>query len=157
MKKIEVKKSKIHGRGLIALEQIHKGEFIGFVKGNVKHFKPNGTKESLSFPDWIGFKKNYWIDPEPPFKYINHSCDANSGILGTKKVYAVRDIAKGEELTMDYSTTEIESDWFLKCNCKSASCRKKVGPISSISKKVFNTYNPYIPTYMKKFYLRGNA
>jgi len=153
MDKIKIVKSKIHGKGIFATQDFKKGEFIGFVKGAIKHFKPNDTTDSLSYPDWIGFKKNYWIDPLPPFKFINHSCNANCGIAGTKKVYAVRSIEKGEEMTLDYSITEIEPEWFLKCNCGSKNCRKKVGSILTMPKKIFDTYQPYIPTYMKKYYL----
>ena len=154
MKKIKIVKSKIHEKGTFAAEPIRKGEFIGFIQGPIKHFFPKGTKENLNYPDWVGYKKNYWIDPLFPFKYINHSCDANCGISGTKMVYAVNDIKQDEEVTLDYSITELEEDWYLNCNCVSTNCRKKVGNILSLPKSRFAAYYPYIPTYMKEFYLK---
>jgi len=153
MKKIEVRKSKIHGRGLIAAEGIKKHEFIGFIKGPTQYQENKTLRDALSHPDWVGFKKNYWTDPLPPFKYINHSCDANCGVAGTRKVFAVKDIKLGEELTIDYSTTEIDENWFLDCTCKSKQCRKKVQSIQSLPQKTFQNYLPYIPSFIRKKYL----
>jgi SET domain-containing protein len=154
MKKIEIVKSKIHGKGLIAKEQIKKGDFAGFIKGPVKYKVNTTLKDSLQNPDWVGFAKNWWTDPLPPFKYLNHSCDPTCGITGTRTLRALRDIAIGEEITIDYSTTEVDPHWFLHCNCRSKDCRKEIRSIQKISPKIFKKYSPLIPTAIKNFYLK---
>jgi len=62
----------------------------------------------------------------------NHSCDSNSwveGMLATAK----RDIAKNEEITVDYASLDVdvenlENESFFDgtCNCGSAKCRGKI-------------------------------
>lgn len=153
MKKFEVRNSRIHGRGLVATQDIAKGEFIGFIKGPVRYEVNQTLRETFSNPDWVGFKRNHWVDPEPPFKYLNHACSASCGVKGVRTLHAVRNIKKGEELTIDYSTTELDENWFLDCQCKLPECRKRVASIQSLPKRVFNRYDPYIPTYNRHFYL----
>ena len=89
MNRIQIVKSKIEGRGIITTVNLKRGDFVGYVEGPVKHKVNSGASDSKSNPDWVGFKKDYWIDPLPPFKYINHSCEPNCGISGTKTVRAL--------------------------------------------------------------------
>lgn len=58
------------------------------------------------------------------FRYINHSCDPNTFMRCTPEraeFYARRDIAPGEELTVDYG--ESHHDGRLACRCGAANCR----------------------------------
>jgi len=49
---------------------------------------------------------------------LNHSCEPNTGFAGNDPVlYALRDIAAGEELAWDYSTSISEKGWSLACLC----------------------------------------
>lgn len=153
MKKVSVFDSHIHGKGLVADEDIKKGELIGYIKGPVMYKQNKTLQEVFSNPDWVGFKRNYWTDPLPPFKYLNHSCMANCGVRGTRSLHAIHAIKAGEEITIDYSTTEIDERWFLDCNCGERSCRKKVTSIQSLPKSLFYRYDPFIPTYHRHYYL----
>lgn len=54
-------------------------------------------------------------------KYVNHSCDSNSLTCGFGFEIAVRDIARGEELTDDYGMFNIEAA--LACRCGAGRCR----------------------------------
>ena len=55
---------------------------------------------------------------------VNHSCDANAGFSdGEPVLYALRDIAAGEEICWDYSTSISSPGWSLECRCGSAQCR----------------------------------
>ena len=47
--------------------------------------------------------------PEEPWIYMNHSCDSNAGVVDDRKLVAAKDIKKGEEITVDYSSYDIES------------------------------------------------
>lgn len=150
---IEVIKSRIEGRGIISTQDIKKNGFVGYIQGPIKHKVNSGEKDSKAHPDWVGFKKNYWIDPQPPFKYINHSCEPNCGLSGTKTFRALKNIKAGEELTFDYSTSEIDTNWVLdyECKCGSKTCRKTIRSIQSLSKKKINEYLPHIPTHYMKY------
>lgn len=58
------------------------------------------------------------------FRFINHSCDSNTYFRCTDtraEIYARRDIAPGEELTVDYG--ESHHDGKLPCRCGAANCR----------------------------------
>jgi hypothetical protein len=60
---------------------------------------------------------------------FNHSCEPNAGIRidGTRvDLYAIRDIAPGEEVCFDYSTTLDEDDFTMPCQCGTPSCRKTI-------------------------------
>ncbi len=52
----------------------------------------------------------------------NHSCDPNTGYVGLN-VVALRDIAKGEELTLDYATLLDDSAEPFDCQCGTGNCR----------------------------------
>ena len=59
--------------------------------------------------------------------YINHSCEPNAAFVnGEPVLIALRDIAPGEQITWDYSTSLAEAGWTLECLCGSASCRSIV-------------------------------
>lgn len=152
MDRIAVIKSKIEGKGVAAKIRFKRGDFVGYIKGPIKHKVNKSDVDSRSHPDWVGFKKNYWIDPLPPFKYLNHSCDPNCGIMGMKRLTAMRDIEIGEEITFDYSTTEIDQNWELPytCRCGALNCRKIIRSFQTLDKSILKKYLPYIPTQYKK-------
>ena len=145
-------KSVINGTGIAAIRDFKKGDFIGFVEGPIKYKVNKVIDDSFGHPDWVGFKRNYWIDPLPPFKYINHSCEPNCGIAGTKKIHAIKNVKRDEELTFDYSISEIDTKWSLNCTCGTKTCRKKIYSIQSLTRKKINEYIPYIPSAFIKIY-----
>jgi SET domain-containing protein len=63
--------------------------------------------------------------------YINHSCEPNSFIkilYGHIQIYALRDIAPGEEITIDYEST-LHSDK-KRCYCGAKTCRGTINRLS---------------------------
>lgn len=55
---------------------------------------------------------------------INHSCEPNAGFTtGEAVLYSLRDIAVGEQIGWDYSTSIAEAGWSLECLCGSGQCR----------------------------------
>jgi len=156
MAKVSAGKSAIHGNGIFTRDSVKKGERICFLKGRKKIMRNKSKADSLANPDWVGVSKYTWIDPAMPFKYLNHSCNPNTGIKGRVSMYALRDIKSNEELTIDYSTTEGDTLWELaggvKCKCGSHRCRGRIRSIQYLPKSYFERYLPYIPTYFKKLY-----
>ncbi len=55
----------------------------------------------------------------------NHSCDPNTAFVGLD-VLALRDIAPGEELTLDFATLLSETSASFECRCGAAACRGTV-------------------------------
>jgi len=67
---------------------------------------------------------------------INHSCAPNAGLRFTATgpvLIAVRDIAQGEEIAWDYSTTLKESNWHMICQCRSPECRRVIGNFETLA------------------------
>lgn len=154
MKHIYVGTSAISGRGVCIVENIKKGETIAFIKGKMKFKVNEGPEDTFSNPDWVGITKNQWIDPEKPYKFLNHSCNPSASIKGRVTLVALRDIKEGEEITIDYSITECDDLWEMKCACGEKNCRKVVHPIQRLPEKQFKKYLPYIPTYFRDLYFR---
>jgi SET domain-containing protein len=61
-----------------------------------------------------------------PTNFTNHSCDPNAGFDGTDAIVALRPIAPGEEIRMDYGTFTFSFDHACACRCGAANCRGKV-------------------------------
>jgi hypothetical protein len=75
--------------------------------------------------------------------FINHSCEPNAGftIEGTiADLYAIRDIAAGEEILFDYSTTLDEDDFTMACQCGRPSCRTIIGDGKYLPHDVWQRY-----------------
>lgn len=61
------------------------------------------------------------------FRFINHSCAPNTFFRCTPQraeIYALRDIAAGEELTVDYG--ESQHNGRLPCRCGAPGCRGRI-------------------------------
>lgn len=136
-----VKRSRIHGRGVVAARLIKKGERIIEYKGDVISWKEADNRPSA--------------DPENPHhtflfslsdgkrvidgnangnaaRWINHSCAPNCETEETDDgrvyIHALRDIRKGEELNYDYGLIiEERMTPALKklhaCHCGTHDCR----------------------------------
>lgn len=156
--KITIKRSKIHGLGIVTNENIKKGEVIFLIKGEKKFREIKNTKTSLYGKNWIGIGKNLWIDPNVGHgRYLNHSCNPSASITGKVKVVALRDLGQGEEITIDYSLVEGDHRWYMHCECGSKNCRKVIKSINFLPEEVFRKYMPFVPTYFKKIYIKHNG
>ena len=109
--------SAIDGLGLFARRGFAANDAICQLTGAVK------KRPGKSLPNWIGIGPGQWIDPALPLQHINHSCSANAAFGRNRRLYALRDIDVGEEITLDYSTTETDADWMMVCACQSQLCR----------------------------------
>ncbi len=136
---IQVRNSKIHGKGVFAAKRIPKGtRIIEYIGERISHKEaddryadhdPNDNHTFLFIVDRKtvidgGRKGN-------AARYINHSCDGNcESAIAERRVFidAVRDIAKGEELGYDYEIGRDKNDppnvdEIYACRCGSPKCR----------------------------------
>ena len=151
-RELYINQSKLHGKGIFTTVDFKKGETVFIIKGKIIHWEVRDQKTSLYGPNWVGLCRNSWINPDGFANFLNHSCEPSCGIKGRVKVVALRDIKKGEEITIDYSITEIDKLWYMNCNCGSKNCRKVIRSIQFLPKKIYNKYTPYVPTYFMKVY-----
>jgi len=152
MPKVTVLPSNIHGKGFFAGRPFKKGESIDTVKGDVYRKINKTMRDVFANPDWIGVAENTWIDPRPPYKFINHSCSPSAGVRGKVTLVARRNLKAGDEITLDYSTIEGDPHWEMRCACGTKNCRKTIRSIHFLPYTVYMRYLPYIPTYFQKLY-----
>ncbi len=111
------KKSKIHRNGIFTNKKIEKRDKFYIIPLDKVYNKPK--KHCARIRD------NRYVDDKIVLNHINHSCDSNTKICFRGKIglKALRDIKKGEEITVNYGKTELKKNK-LKCNCKSKNCKK---------------------------------
>ena len=147
--------SKINGKGLYTSKNIKRGERVGIIEGEIEIVRNWTSVLSQKSLNWIGIGRYSWINTRnSPFRYINHSCDPNTYIIGKRTIIALKDVSAGQEVTMDYSFTEADKGWSIeKCTCGSNNCRKKIGPITSLNLDTFKKNISIIPENFRKIFL----
>ena len=126
--KTEVRPSPIHGLGLFARDAIARGEIVAVKGGHVLTASQWRGLEPTLGPAEIQIAEDLVIAPvrsdhrDGSMLYTNHSCDPNVAIQGQIVLVAMRDVAPGEELTIDWATTD-DGDYTLSCRCGSPRCR----------------------------------
>lgn len=147
-----IKKSSIEGRGIFAARSIKKNSVIFLVAGPVIHylFEPDYRIGS----NWLQVAANTWKMPLKgnPWHCINHSCDPNAGLLGENQVVAMRDIKRGEEITIDYAITEGSRRWRMNCRCGAPGCRRVIRSVRFLARPVFEKYKRFVPAYLRHAY-----
>ena len=120
--------SAIDGQGAFAAEAIPQRRKIGEIRGqsiSVAEARIRATRSErimiveLSEKKAIDFSKS-----ADPMRYTNHSCQPNARLCirqGRVEFYALRGIALGEEITVDYGQTHHEGR--LPCRCGAQGCR----------------------------------
>ncbi len=158
MKGVKIAKSKIQGKGLFASEPIHCGEIIQRINGPIVRTRPKNAREAKMIMNWIGIGKETWINTSgTPFRCINHSCEPNAAIIGTKTVIAIKDIRENEEIVIDYSMTDGDPFWSMKCFCGEKSCRKTISSIVSVPAEIFMRHMPHIPRNFQRIYINHHV
>lgn len=147
----------LKGVGIFAKRSFKKGELVFVMTGQRYYFKSRSKLDAYRYTNWIGVARDEYIDPAPPYLYVNHSCSPNLGIWRQNRFVALRDIERGEELSYDYAITTEEAFWQMNCLCESADCRQTIGSIHSLPQRVFDSYLPYINPYFQKIYRTERA
>jgi len=84
----------------------------------------------------------------------NHSCDPNLWMQDERTVSARRDIAAGEELTIDYALMTVSPDWRMACQCGARLCRGVVTgndwQLPELQKRYRGHFSPFINTRINK-------
>ena len=125
---VDVRASVIDGHGVFALESVAARAKVGEIRGeaiSVEEARIRATRHErimiveLSRRRAIDFSKS-----TDPMRFTNHRCRPNARLStahGRVEFYALRVLAAGEELTVDYGETHHEGR--LACRCGAAGCR----------------------------------
>ena len=128
--------SKIHGDGVIATAPIIAGEKLMVFGGAAI------TGEDIALG--LYREQSVWrvgeelflalpvSDPLPSLdENLNHSCDANAWLADAVTLVARRDIAAGEEITLDQGTWNFDDEAYVwdqpACSCGAEDCRGHLG------------------------------
>jgi len=144
-------RSGTHGQGVFAEEPIQAGALIIVFTGPLLRYaqtSPSTYALQIARDLYIGASGG--MDD-----LINHSCEPNAGlsIRGTAAdLRAIRDIAVGEEILFDYSTTLDEDDFTMSCQCEAASCRRIIRDGKYLPEDVWQRYLALgiIPEYVQR-------
>ena len=142
-KKIEARKSDIHGNGVFAIAPIKRGEFVIEYKGKRRTHEEVDADEGGDVESGHTFlftlNDEYVIDASIKgnrARWINHSCRPNCEAVmdehegkNRKKdrvyIQAIRNIKPGEELTYNYGitldephTARLKKVWACRCGAK---------------------------------------
>jgi len=96
MRRITVKDSTIHGKGVFAAEILKPDEYIGQYTGY-------RTEEDSMYTLWV----EHDVDGERGYfgtgrlRYVNHSCTPNAEFDG-RNLFAIRKIEPGQEIVVNY-------------------------------------------------------
>jgi len=127
--------SKIHGDGVFATAPIAAGEKLMEFGGEEINSDKTVSGEYRECSVWLARDGVYIAlpesDPIPSLdENLNHSCDPNGWLTDEVTLVARRDIAAGEEITLDQGTwnfDEAEYTWDdAACGCSARDCRKRL-------------------------------
>lgn len=115
------------GLGLFSAKDFSACDLIGYVTGEIVEDDEYSSNYCIDLSNGTG------LEPEAPFRFLNHRCDPNCQLYLVDEtcpttgadiirviVESVRDIIAGEELTIDYGWP---ADHAIECLCGSSKCR----------------------------------
>lgn len=112
------------GKGVFARRAFRRGQVIGVIQGIVSGDAHYGSAYAMD----LGQGRS--LEPIPPFRYLNHSCQPNAEIVSLEYanrgrtdqllLEAIADIAVGEEIRIDYAW---QPEHAIPCLCGSSQCR----------------------------------
>lgn len=152
--RVEVRHSRLQGKGLFARETIKKGEVVviwggtlvteaELGEGNVRPHSVAAVDEGLYLVGLAG-------EEESPDDFMNHACDPTVWMRDEVTLVARREIEPGQELTADYAMWEGDESWQAAwtCNCGSPLCRRvitgKDWRLPGLQRRYMGHFSPFI-------------
>ena len=124
---VAVRKSRIDGFGVFAAEVIAPHRKIGEIRGesiSVSEARRRAAgRERIMIVEVSARKAIDASQSTDPMRFTNHSCQPNARLTirgGRIEFYALRSIAPGEEICVDYGETHHEGT--LACRCGAPGC-----------------------------------
>ncbi len=124
---VAVKQSRIDGQGAFAAEPVPARRKIGEIRGealSVREARRRAKgRERIMIVELSETRAIDATHSTDPLRFTNHSCRPNAAMRirqGRVEFYAMRDIAPGEEITVNYGETHHEGR--LACRCGAPGC-----------------------------------
>lgn len=145
---IEAKNRLPYGKSLFALKDFKKDEVVFVAYGAIV---TKATDYTIPI-DW-----EVLIEPRIPVEnicqYVCHSCEPNLGIKQRSLFVAMKNIKKGEEVTIDYAMIGYEygdelSEEGRVCKCYKPACRGMLGSYKELPEELKEKYEGYISDYL---------
>jgi SET domain-containing protein len=124
---VRVARSRIDGFGVFAAEPVARARKIGEIRGEsitIAEARRRAAGQQRIMIVEVSTRRA--IDASKssdPMRFTNHSCAPNARLTirdGRIEFYALREIAVGEEITVDYGETHHEGR--LECRCGAPGC-----------------------------------
>lgn len=143
----------IHGKGLVSTGLIKQGEIVSRLEPNqpvipiseVLTWSEEAQEELLHFS--YQCSDTHIVSEQGIEKFMNHSCDPNTWWSDNDTMIARRDIQPGEELTYDYSTTELAIPFVMECGCGSPACRGTISNEDYLDPGWQRQYGDHLPQH----------
>jgi len=124
---VRVARSRIDGFGVFAREPVPARRKIGEIRGeSISLAEARRRAAGLERIMIVEISSRKAIDASrsmDPMRFTNHSCAPNARLMiraGRIEFYSLREIAVGEELTVNYGETHHEGR--LECRCRAPGC-----------------------------------
>ena len=124
---VHVRPSAIDGQGAFAAEPIPARRKIGEIRGeSISVREARRRARGVERIMIVEVSEKRAIDAScsnDPLRFTNHSCRPNASLRirqGRVEFYAMRDLAPGEEITVNYGETHHEGK--LRCRCGAPGC-----------------------------------
>jgi hypothetical protein len=151
------------GRAVFARQSARRGELLVVWGGEVvtgeilREMSEDKRRVSLQIEEDL-----YLVTTnEGPADWINHSCDANAGLVGQVVLVALRDIRAGEEVCFDYATSDGSPYDEFECHCGAKACRRHVTgddwKLPEVQARYAGHFSPYLQTRIEKSKRRAES
>jgi SET domain-containing protein len=152
-KAVKGQRSTIEGRGLFAIAPIAQGEIVAIKGGHIVDESTLAEHAEAAGQSDIKIADNFYIaalsvdEYEDVMMFLNHSCEPNVGVGGNVVFVAMRPIATGEELTIDYAMIDDDTSQ-LACRCGQPGCRGTVSGQDWRRPELQARYGSYFSWYL---------
>ena len=152
--KTEKRDSSIEGRGLFAREPIRAGEVVAVKGGAVldraafEAIRDEVTPAEIQIGDDLFIAPRTAAEVPATMLNLNHSCEPNVGVRGQITFVAMRDVAAGEELTIDYAMIDGDPAERMDCACGAPGCRGVVTGDDWRRPELQRKYDGYFSRYL---------
>jgi hypothetical protein len=158
--KLEVRESRIHGRGVFAHDRIRKGERVAIFGGEIMRIDEIDDLPSRLQEYPMQVEERFVIGSRASRRpedadFFNHSCEPNTGFRGQIFLVALGNIEPGEEITFDYAMVvsksfESEAVFEMTCNCGARSCRRRITENDWRLPALQERYDGHFSTYIQE-------
>ncbi|HSB01242.1 MAG TPA: SET domain-containing protein [Anaerolineales bacterium] len=141
------------GFGVFAFQPVHAGELLMVWGGRVLDEHGLEALPAIARRLSIQVEEGLYlvpIGPPEPADYVNHSCDPNAGMSGQIAVVAMRDIAAGEEVCIDYAMCDGSPYDEFECACRMPNCRKQITSNDWKKPELWERYAGYFSPYLQR-------